>query len=251
MQRIAMLGVWSLCALSATAGAAPIKTATVSFPSGAETAGGYLAAPEAPGKHPAVIVIHDDWGLTDWVKQQANKLAGRGYVALAIDLYHGQATHDPSLAYELMVGTPPERALRDLQASIKYLASRSDVNEDKIGCLGWSAGGKWALLLAENDLFLGACVVNYSPPPADAAEIQKIHAPVLAIFGADDRGIPVSDVRAFEDAMENAHKSVDVQVYPHAGHGFENSDNILGYQEGAAEDAWRRTVAFLDEHLKK
>jgi carboxymethylenebutenolidase len=171
-------------------------------------------------------------------------------VALAVDLYRGQVAYDPSLAYELMVGTPPDRALRDLQAALKFLAARPEVNKEKLGCMGWSAGGKWSLLLAENDLFLAACVLNYSPLPTDPAEIQRIHAPVLAIFGADDRSTSPSDVEAFETAMNSAHKSIDVQVYRGASHGFENSDNQLDYREDAAEAAWQRTVAFLDQHLK-
>jgi carboxymethylenebutenolidase len=86
--------------------------------------------------------------------------------------------------------------------------------------------------------------------PTDPADIQKIHAPVLAIFGADDRYIAASDVEDFETAMSSAHKPVDVKVYPNAGPGFENPDNKLAYREGAAEDAWQRTMTFLDQHLK-
>ena len=119
-----------------------------------------------------------------------------------------------------------------------------------MGSIGWSVGGKWSLLLAVNDPFLAACVSNYGSMPTDPADLQKIHAPVLAIFGADDRYITASDVSDFETAMNSAHKSIDVKVYPDAGHGFENSDNKLGYREGAAEDAWQRTVTFLDQHLK-
>ena len=118
------------------------------FASGSETIAGYLAAPESPGKYPALVVIHEDWGLTDWVKGQTRKLAGQGYVALAVDLYRGQVAYDPSLAYELMVATPPDRALRDLEAAIHFLAARADVNKEKMGSIGWSAGGKWSLLLA-------------------------------------------------------------------------------------------------------
>ena len=274
MHRIAVLAAWSSFALAAVTWAAAVKTENVSaiqagmpvlphrartagaktenvtFPSGSETIAGYLAVPDSPGKHPALIVIHDDWGLTDWVKEQTLRLAEQGYVALAVDLYRGQVTYDPAFAYELMVGTPPDRALRDLQAALKYLASRPDVNKEKMGAIGWSAGGKWSLLLAENDLFLGACVLNCAPLPTDPADIQKIRAPVLAIFGAEDRSTPASEVAAFESAMTSAHKSIDVEVYPRASHGFENSTNKLEYREGAAEDAWQRTVAFLDQHLK-
>ena len=250
MPRILMLAAWSFLMIAVSASAAAVKTQDVTFPSGPEIIKGYLAAPESPGKYPALVVIHEDWGLTDWVKGQTRKLAAQGYVALAVDLYRGRVAYDPQLAYELMVSTPQDRALRDLQAALKFLVSRSDVNEEKIGSIGWSAGGKWSLLLAENDLFLAACVLNYAPLPTDPTEIQKIRAPVLAIFGEDDRSIPASDVEAFEGAMNSAHKSVDVIVYPSAGHAFENSDIKLGYRESAAQDAWQRTVAFLDQHLK-
>jgi carboxymethylenebutenolidase len=250
MRRFAVLAVWSLFAIAATALAAPVKTQDVTFPSGPETIGGYLAAPESPGKHPALVVIHEDWGLTDWVKEQTRKLAGQGYVALAVDLYRSQVAHDPEYAYELMISTPPDRALRDMEAAIHFLAARMDVNQEKMGSIGWSVGGKWSLLLAVNDPFLAACVVNYGSMPTDPADIQKIHAPVLGIFGADDRYISARDVEDFESAMNSAHKSIDVKVYPNVGPGFENSDNKLAYREGAAEDAWQRTLTFLDQHLK-
>ena len=112
MRWIAAVAGWSFLAIATTAFAAPVKSQDVSLPSGSETIAGYLAAPESPGKHPALVVIHEDWGLTDWVKEQTRKLAGQGYVALAVDLYRGQVAHDPALAYELMVSTPPERALQ-------------------------------------------------------------------------------------------------------------------------------------------
>lgn len=250
MRRIAMLVAWIFFAIAPTAFAGSIKAQGVTFPSGAEAIAGYLATPDSSGKHPALVVLHEDWGLTEWVKAQTRKLAGQGYVALAVDLYRGQLAYDPALAYELMISTPPDRALQDMEAAIHFLAARPDVNKDKIGSIGWSAGGKWSLLLAANDPFLAACVSNYGSVPADLADVQKIHAPVLAIFAADDRYIAVSDAYAFEDAMNSAHKSIEIKVYPNVGPGFENSDNKLAYREGTAEDAWQRTLTFLDRHLK-
>ncbi|MGD0228456.1 MAG: dienelactone hydrolase family protein [Terriglobia bacterium] len=250
MRRIAIIIVCGVLLLASTALAAPVKAQDVTFPSGPDTVSGYLAAPDSPGQHPALVVIHEDWGLTDWVKGQARRLAGQGYVALAVDLYRGQVAHDPAFAYELMVSTPPERAFQDMEAAIHFLAARAEVNKEKIGSIGWSMGGKWSLLLAVHDPFLAACVLNYGSMPTNPADIQKIHAPVLGIFGSEDRTIPISDVEAFEDAMKSAHKSIDVEIYPRAGHAFENSENKLGYHEAAAEDAWQRTVAFLDHNLK-
>jgi carboxymethylenebutenolidase len=250
MHRLALLAGWSCLALAATAIAEPVKTQDVTLSSGSETIAGYLAAPEAMGKRPALLVLHEDWGLTDWVKEQTRRLASQGYVVLAVDLYRGQTTYDPYAAYDLMAGTPQERALRDMEAAFNFLAARPDVNREKIGSIGWSMGGKWSLVLAAHEPRLAACVLNYGSLLADPAEIQKIHAPVLGIFGADDRTIQTSDLDTFVAAMDSAHKPFDLKVYPSAGRGFENSENKLGYREGAAEDAWQRTLTFLEEHLK-
>jgi len=249
MPRAAVLA-GCLFALCAEVWAAPIKTQTVTFPSGDETIAGYLAQPDAPGQHPALVVIHEWWGLNDWVKEQACNLAEQGYVALAVDLYRGQVAFDPSLAYELMHGVPEGRALRDLKAGFDFLAARPEVRKDKIGSVGWCMGGGLSLTLAVNEPRLAACVVNYGSMPTDTAAIQKIQAPVLGNFGGDDRSIPPSGVDAFERAMKAANKSVDVKVYAGAGHAFENPNNKLGYREAAAQDAWKRTLAFLDRNLR-
>jgi carboxymethylenebutenolidase len=250
MRRITCVATWSFLATVSLASPGSIKTEDVGFPSGAETIAGYLAAPDSSGKHPALMVIHDDWGLTDWVKEQTRRLAGQGYVALAVDLYRGKVAHEPSYAYELMVSVPTERALQDLEAAIHFLAARADVNPEKIGSIGWAAGGKWSLRLAVHDPFLTACVINYGVMLTDPADLQKIHAPVLGIFGADDRYISVGDIEAFERAMADAHKEVEIKIYRGAAAGFEDSGNKLGYREGAAQDAWQRTVNFLDRHMK-
>jgi len=124
------------------------------------------------------------------------------------------------------------------------------VNKEKMGSIGWGMGGKWSLLLAANDPRVAACVSNYGSTLTDPADIQKIRAPVLAIFGGDDRYITASDVDDFVTTMDKAHKSLEIKVYRGAGERFEDSDNKLGFREGASEDAWRRTVAFLDRNLK-
>jgi len=230
--------------------AASVKTQTVNFPSGTETISGYLALPESPGQHPALVVIHEWWGLNDWVKEQARKFAAQGYVALAVDLYRGKVAYDPALAHELSRGMPQDRALRDMKAAFNYLAARPDVDPTRIGSVGWCMGGGLSLQLALNESRLAACVVNYGALPTSPEDIAKIQAPVLGNFGAEDRGIPPSAVQAFQKAMESAQKSIDVKIYEGAGHAFENPNNKLGYHEKDAQDAWERTVAFLGKTLK-
>ena len=241
---------WWFVALASAALALPVKTETVRFRSGDETVSAYLAVPDSGGPHPALVVIHEWWGLNDWVKEQAQKFAEQGYVALAVDLYRGKVAYDPNLAHELSRGLPQDQAIRDLKAAFDYLASRPDVRKDKIGSVGWCMGGGFSLLLAVNESKLAACVVNYGSMPTDKDEIQKIQAPMLGNFGAEDRGIPPTAVGAFEDAMKAAHKSIDVKIYDGAGHAFENPNNKLGYREVAANDAWARTLAFLNRTLK-
>jgi carboxymethylenebutenolidase len=230
--------------------AAPVKTATVSYKSGDETVNGYLALPEDGGKHPAIIVIHEWWGLNDWVKEQAQKFAGQGYVALAVDLYRGKTGTTPDEAHVLMRGLPDDRGLRDLEAAFAYLASRTDVDAKKIGSIGWCMGGGWSIKLAEDQPKLAAFVVNYGPLPTDPTIIAKIQAPMLGNFGGDDKGIPPEAVRTFEGAMKSAGKSADIKIYDGAGHAFENPNNKDGYRPEATADAGKRVEAFFAKNLR-
>jgi carboxymethylenebutenolidase len=250
VRRIFCLACLGILATSTFAAAASVKTVTVQFKSGDESVSAYLALPDSAGAYPALVVIHEWWGLNDWVKEQARKFAEQGYVALALDLYRGKAAYDPSLAHELARGLPQDRALRDLRAAFDYLASRPEVNREKIGSIGWCMGGSLSLDLAIREPKLAACVVNYGAMTKDPEDIQKIQAPLLGIFGAEDRSIAVSAVEAFEKAMRAAGKSIDVKIYEGAGHAFENPNNKLGYKPAAAEDAWRHTLTFLDKTLK-
>jgi carboxymethylenebutenolidase len=242
------LALWLMLASFASAG--PVKSEIVTFPSGDEKVSAYLAIPEGAGPHPALVVIHEWWGLNDWVKEQARKFAEQGYVALAPDLYRGQVTGDPAVAHELSRGMPQDRAVRDLKSAFAYLAERHDVHKTRIGSVGWCMGGGLSLQLAVNEPQLAASVVYYGAMPTSAEDIQKIQAPVLGNFGGEDRGIAVESVNTFEKAMKAAGKSIDIKIYPGAGHAFQNPNNKLGYRQNAAEDSWKRTLAFLNKHLK-
>jgi carboxymethylenebutenolidase len=239
----------SVLALSLALHAGSVKTETVSYKSGGDTVIGYLALPESAGKHPAIIVIHEWWGLNDWVKEQAQKYAAQGYVALAVDLYRGKVAATPDDAHILMRGLADDRGLRDLEAAFAYLSSRLDVDARKIGSVGWCMGGGWSIKLAEDQPKLAACVVNYGSLPSDPAIIAKIHAPVQGNFGADDQGIPPTDVHAFEEAMNAAGKPTDFKIYDGAGHAFQNPNNKQGYRAEAAADAAQRISVFFQKYL--
>lgn len=238
-----------LFALTITASAADGKS--VSYKSGDENVQGVLYAPSGNGPFPAVIVIHEWWGLNDWVKEQASKLADQGYVTLAIDLYRGKVATTPDMAHEIMRGVPDDRAARDLHAAVEFLTAQPSVNKNKIGVIGWCMGGGYALNAALHEPTLKAAVINYGHLATDPAQLASINAAILGIFGGKDRGIPVADVEKFRDALQRAGKKVEIKIYPDAGHAFENPNNKEGYRADDAADAWKRTVDFLAANLAK
>ena len=222
----------------------------VSYPSGDETVQAVLYTPEGKGPFPGIVVIHEWWGLNDWVKEQASKLASQGYVALAIDLYRGKVATTPEQAHEIMRGIPEDRALQDLRAAVAFLESQANVKKNRIGAIGWCMGGGYSLDVALQDPTLAADVINYGHLATTKESLEKIHAPVLGIFGGKDQGISVDDVKKFEQGLKEMGKTVEIHIYPEAGHGFENPVNA-SYRAEDAADAWQHTVRFLAETLKK
>jgi carboxymethylenebutenolidase len=184
------------------------------------------------------------------VKEQAAKLSDQGYVALAIDLYRGKVAKTPDEAHEIMRGVPEDRAQRDLHAAFEFLASQPNVKKDRIGAIGWCMGGGYALDLALQEPTLAADVINYGHLATDRETLKKIQAPILGIFGAEDRGITPTDVRKFGEALDQMGKKIEIKIYDDAGHAFENP-NGERYRAADAADAWKRTVDFLATTLKK
>ncbi len=241
----------ALAVLLATASALAADGKSVSYKSGDETVQGILYTPAGKGPFPALIVIHEWWGLNDWVKDQASKLADQGYVALAVDLYRGKVATTPDMAHEIMRGVPEDRAKRDLHAAFEFLASQPNVKKDRIGSIGWCMGGGYSLDVALQEPTLAATVINYGHLATDTDALKKINAPILGLFGAQDRGITPADVNAFKTTMEQLGKKVEIKIYDDAGHAFENPNNKDGYRAADAADAWKRTVDFLAATLKK
>jgi carboxymethylenebutenolidase len=225
------------------------KTEYVTYPSGKDTLTGYLATPEKPGTHPVIILIHEWWGLNDWVKEQGQKFASLGYDVLAVDLYRGKVASTPDEAHELSRGVPQDRAMKDLQAAYDYMEARKDITKDRIAVVGWCMGGGYAVEFAVHQPRLSGVVVNYGSLPTDPNDLQQIAPPILGSFGADDKGITPADVHAFEDSMKKLGKYVEIKIYPGAGHAFENPNNTNGYRPDAAADAWQRTTIFLRKSI--
>ena len=150
-----------------------------------------------------------------------------------------------------MRGVPDDRAARDLHAAFEFLKSQPNVKKDRIASIGWCMGGGYSFNVALQEPTLAADVINYGHLASDPASLKKINASILGIFGGQDRGISVDDVKKFEQSMKQLGKKVEIVIYPNAGHAFENPNNKAGYRADDAADAWKRTVNFLAQALGK
>src|SRR6202140_1631550 len=221
-RRMRMLFLSLILFLSFCISALAVDGKAVTYKSGADTVSGMLYAPAGKGPFPALIVIHEYWGLNDWVKEQASKFADEGYEALAIDLYRGKVATTPDMAHELMRGVPDDRAKRDLHAAFEFLQSQPNVKKNRIGAIGWCMGGGYALDGALQEPTLAADVINYGHLATDPDALKKINAPILGLFGGQDHGITPDDVHKFEQSLKQLGKQIDVKIYGDAGHAFEN-----------------------------
>ena len=216
---------------------------------------GYLVYPinDTNQKLPAVIMVHEWWGLNDNIKNMANMLAKEGYVVLAIDLYNGTVATDSNSARELSssVANNPSAAIANMQSAVKYVSSLENVNGSRIASLGWCFGGGQSLQLALNsqDHPLAATIIYYGNLVNDTEALSKIKWPILGIFGDQDQSIPVNSVKQFEQALNKIGVTNEIYIYPGVGHAFANpsGDN---YAPKETADAWQKTVAFLNKYLK-
>ncbi len=198
---------------------------------------------------PAVIVIHEWWGLNDNIRAVAERLAGEGYIVLAIDLFAGETADTPDQAKRQMqaVVENPEPAYENIRQAYDFV--NTTAGAPRIGSLGWCFGGGWslntAMLLPDE---LDAAVIYYGQVTEDEGRLHDIGAPILGLFGGKDRGIPVESVKRFESALERLRKKYEIHIYPDAKHAFANPTG-RAYDKEAADDAWKRTLEFLGTHL--
>ena len=222
-----------------------------------EDADGYLVFPVGQGnqssKLPAVIMIHENKGLNDHIKNMANLLARQGYVVLAVDLFKGEVSVDPNDTRRMVqsVRNNPEHAISNLQTAVKYVSSLPNVDSSKVASIGWCFGGGQSLQLALNsqDHPLAATILYYGTPlVTDKGNLSKIKWPVLGIFGDQDRGIPVEKVNQFKAALEEDGITNEIHIYPGVGHAFANPSGA-NYAPKETQDAWQKTLSFLKAHL--
>jgi carboxymethylenebutenolidase len=202
-------------------------------------------------KLPAVVMIHEWWGLNDNIKDMANMLAKEGYVVLAVDLF-GEVATDPDRAMQLSssVRNNPEEAIANMQAAVNYLGSLENVNSSRIASLGWCFGGGQSLQLALNseEKPLAATVIYYGNLVTDEQALSTIKWPILGIFGDQDQSISVDTVDQFKGALDIVGITNEIYIYPGVGHAFANpsGDN---YAPEETSDAWQKTLSFLDRYV--
>ncbi len=216
-----------------------------------------LAHPNGEGPFPGVLLLHDCWGLTDAARQQAERLAHRGYAALAVDLYDGRIAKDGSQAHVFMQNLNRAQAQRGANFAYQFLAGHGLTRGKKVGVVGWCVGAELAYGMQKDPSnsrahMIGvpdpkAIVVCYGDPPSTAADIVRLKCPILAIWAGGD----TKDVDAFDRVAKQA-GGIEIlkRVYPKVRHGFMNAAHKAAFDATATDQAWAEIDKFLNRHVK-
>jgi carboxymethylenebutenolidase len=234
-----------------------------SYSDSGELIGGYLARPLDEGAFPGVIVIHEEPGLIEHIREVTRKLAAHGCIALAPNLYYREApeiTEEARAAIRANGGIPDDRAVKDLEGAARTLRATPKFN-GKIGCIGFGCGGRHALLFASHSTQLAAAVDCYggqiftdeltpNSPKAVIDVIPHLNCHLLGLFGAADDNPSPADVKRLEEELRAHGKKYEFHTYPgDVGHGF-FADYRTSYRQEAAVDGWTRIFDFFDRHLR-
>ena len=219
----------------------------VTFPANGSTTSGYLARPKS-GTGPGVLVIQEWWGLVPHITHVADRFAAEGFVALAPDMYHGQTASEPDGAGKLFMALNIAQTEKDLRGAAADLLARSSTK--KIGVMGFCMGGQLALFAATLNPAVGACVNCYGIHPNVKPDYSKLTGPVLGLYAERDGFVTPAVARQVDADIRKAGKSSEIHVYPGVDHAFFNDERPDVYDRAAAEDAWRRMLAFFRQHLR-
>lgn len=208
---------------------------------------GYYVRPEKEGMYPGIVMIHENRGLRPEIRSTAEQLAKEGYSVLAVDMYNGQVVETQEEARAISGGFDQAKGTENLKAAAKFLRDRGVT---KLASLGWCFGGRQSLVLATSGERLDATVVYYGGGmPTTTEALAPIQWPVLGIFGDKDQAIPVEKVREFETSLNTLGIENTIHMYPGVGHAFANPSG-MNYAPNETKDAWSKTTAFLEKHLK-
>ena len=216
----------------------------VEFPSNGHTCQGYFS-----GKGPAVVVIQEWWGLVPHIEDVVDRFAASGFAAIAPDLYHGKTTKSPDDATKLLMELDIERAYQEISGAADYVLGRPECTSSKFGVVGFCMGGALAQFTATRNPKTGAAASFYGGFKKVPLEWDNLDAPLLLIFGENDKGVPASQGIELQKKLRAMGKNVDVAVYQNADHAFFNDTRPEVYNAEAAADAWRRTVELFRRNL--
>jgi carboxymethylenebutenolidase len=209
----------------------------------------YVAKPAGAGPFPAVIMIHEFWGLNESIVSKANLLAEEGYLVIAPDTFRGSTTSWVPRAIYQVISSKPENVNADLDSVYAWLESQTDVDPDRIAIAGFCYGGRTSLVYSLHNNRLAATVIFYGSPETDVEVLKNLPGPVLGIFGGADQSISVDQANAFDAALTQAGVPHEITIYEGQPHAFVH--NAEGIKAGGAQgEAWDQMLVFLDENLK-
>ncbi len=223
-----------------------IATTRTKFAANGKEVNAFIAKPEGVSKAPAVIIVHEWWGLNPHTEDIAQRYAREGFIAVAADLYNGVTTKDAKEAGQLMSALKPEDGLESLNIVLDALRADSEVSS--VGVTGFCMGGTFALLLACH-AEVEASVPFYGDVPVDTTIIGKLGCPLLFIGGEKDQWITVEKMNRLDTALKQYSKPGEVRIYKGADHAFFNDTRPEVYSKADAEDAWKTVIAFFKQHL--
>ena len=222
----------------------------VDIKSGDRTIKAFVVYPESKDKAPIVLVIHEIFGLTDWVKSLCDQLAENGVIAIAPDLLSGQQfADDMDGAVKAISALPKPQVKADLDATADYALTRVPAANGKLAVCGFCWGGGWAFSYANENAKLKAVYSFYGPPPDTAAEVANIACPVYGFYGENDARVDAM-IPKVKELMKAAGKTYEPVIYKGAGHGFmRDGEAPTGKPDNkkAREDAWARWKTLLKQ----
>ncbi|MBE7553847.1 MAG: dienelactone hydrolase family protein [Anaerolineales bacterium] len=236
--------------LSVPEGDPAVQSSEVTLESQGAEIMGYLARPVADGTYPAILVCHENRGLTPHIRDVARRFAKAGYVALALDLLSregGTANLDRDQIPGLLTDAGPERHVGDFQTAFAYLQGQDFVAGDRIGMTGFCFGGGITWRSATAIPELKAAVPFYGPAP-ELDQVPNIKAAVFGVYAEQDERINAGK-DALEQALQEAGVTYQMKVYPGVNHAFHN-DTGERYDETQATQAWQDMLAWFEEHLR-
>ena len=227
-----------------------VSNTTIPGQNGTPDVRAFVAYPEGEGPFPAVIMIHEFYGLNESIVGKAKGLAEQGYMVIAPDTFRGSTTRWIPRAIYQAITNKPEQVNQDLDAVYAWLGSQPKIAADRVGIMGFCYGGRTSLAYSLQNNRLAATVIFYGSPETDPEILKTLPGPVLGIFGGADNSIPVESVNAFKASLNQAGIPNEITIYEGQPHAFMTDMESIR-SGGVQAQAWTQLLQFLDKNLKQ